>query len=228
MEPESVHSGRASVATGGPGDGDRPGGADVSARCDSRGDPRHLQGVPGRVLARRRPAPRVPRGVRPGADRGRLARLPDPRGVRRGRTWDHRGQHHPRRAEPVRRELGGLPRPDVHHGHAAQARQRGAEAPLPAEDRERRAAAPGVRRDRAERRLRDDPDPDDGCPARRHVRRERPEDLDLAGAPVRPAAAAGPDHAVRRAGRQDARPLGLPGRSARRPAARWTSGRSTR
>ena len=135
-----------------------------SSNGDSRGDPRHLQGLPGCVLARRRSARRVPGRVRAGADRGRLAGLPDPRGVRRRRAGHHRGQHHPGGAQPLRRQLGRLPRPDVHHGHAAAARQRGAEAALPAEDRQRRAAAPGVRRDRAQRRLRDHPHRDDGRP----------------------------------------------------------------
>ena len=47
-----------------------------------------------------------------------------------------------------------LPCADVHHGHAAAARQRGAEAQVPARDRQRRAAAAGLRRHRADHRLR--------------------------------------------------------------------------
>ena len=45
---------------------------------------------------------------------------------------------------------------DVHHGHAAAARQRGAEAALSARDRLGRIAPAGVRRDRADDRLRHD------------------------------------------------------------------------
>jgi acyl-CoA dehydrogenase len=45
-----------------------------------------------------------------------------------------------------RLQRGRLPRPDVHHGNAAAARQREAEADVPAEDRHRRIAPPGLRR----------------------------------------------------------------------------------
>ena len=49
------------------------------------------------------------------------------------------------------RQPGGLPRPDVHHGHGAAARHRGAEARVPAEDRGGRAAPAGLRGHRAQR-----------------------------------------------------------------------------
>ncbi len=67
---------------------------------------------------------------------------------------------------------------------------RRAEGALPAEDRERRAAPAGLRRHRAHRRLRHDLDPDDGRARERRLRDPRPEDLDVAGAPLRPDAAA--------------------------------------
>ena len=58
-----------------------------------------------------------------GADRGRLARRADPRGVRRQRPRHHRRRADPRGDQP---RSGGnarrLPRADVHHGHAPAAR----------------------------------------------------------------------------------------------------------
>ena len=48
-----------------------------------------------------------------------------------------------------RLQRGGLPRPNVHHGHAVASRQRRAEAALPAADRERQAPAAGLWRHRA-------------------------------------------------------------------------------
>ena len=48
-----------------------------------------------------------------------------------------------------------LPRPDVHHGHGAAARQRGAEAAYLPGIASRRTAPAGVRRDRADHRARD-------------------------------------------------------------------------
>ena len=71
---------------------------------------------------------RVPREVRQRADPGRLPRRAHPAGVRRRRARHHRGRAHPRDHQRRRRQRGGLPRPDVHHGHGAAARQRGAEA----------------------------------------------------------------------------------------------------
>ena len=60
------------------------------------------------------------------------------------------GERDPRGDQRLRRQLGRLPRADVHDGHDPAARLGGAEAALPAADRVGRAAAPGVRRDRAD------------------------------------------------------------------------------
>jgi enoyl-CoA hydratase/carnithine racemase len=75
-----------------------------------------------------------------------------------------------------RRQRRRLPRPDVHHGHCAPPRQRGAEASVLAEDRDRRAEAAGLRGDRARRRIGHDPARDHGGAAGRPLRRQRPED----------------------------------------------------
>ena len=56
----------------------------------------------------------------------------------------------------ARRQFGRLPRADVQHGHAAAAWLGGAEARLPAEDRERRIAAAVDGRHRADHRHRHD------------------------------------------------------------------------
>ena len=50
-------------------------------------------------------------------------------------------------------ERGRVPRSDVHHDHDPESRERRTETALPSSDRLRRAAAPGVWRDRAERRF---------------------------------------------------------------------------
>ena len=77
-----------------------------------------------------------------------------------------RGLDHPRGDQPQRRQRRRVPRADVHDGHAAAARLRRAEARVPAEDRDRRAAAAGVRRHRADDRLRHDAAEDDRRRAR--------------------------------------------------------------
>ena len=99
--------------------------------------------------------PRVPEGVRRGAHRGPgtwLALIPA--GVRRGRARHHRGGlilenitvgANAAACHAQMYTMGTL----LRHG-------RGAEAALPAGDRLRRAAAPGLWGHRAERRLRDD------------------------------------------------------------------------
>ena len=120
--------------------------------------------------------------VRQGTDEGRLPRRLIPE--------EYGGSGLPLRAAAVileeinasrlRRQPG--PRADVHHGHAAAARQRGAEAPIPAGDRRRRAAPAGVRRDRADHRLRHHAAEDPRGARRRSLRRQRPEGLDLARA----------------------------------------------
>ena len=81
---------------------------------------------------------RISRGVRAGLDRRGLPRRPDPRALRRQRPRHRRGCGDPGGDPRVRLQRRRLPRPDVHHGHAAAARLGGAEAGLPAADRERR------------------------------------------------------------------------------------------
>ena len=110
---------------------------------------------------------------------------------------------------------GRLPRPDVHHGDGAAARLRGAEARVSAEDRDGRPAAAGVRRDRAELGLGHDQAPDHGDPQGRPLRRQRPEDLHLARAPVRPDAPAGAHDAGGPGEAPDRRAVGLPDRHPR-------------
>ncbi len=78
----------------------------------------------------------------------------------------------------LRRQPG--PRADVHHGHAAAARQRGAEAQIPAGDRRRPHPPAGVRRHRTDHRLRHHAVEDPGGARRRSLHRQRPEGLDLA------------------------------------------------
>ena len=139
----------------------------------------------------------------------------DSRGVRRLRPAAAR-----RGGDPGRDQRVGLrcePRPcaDVHHGHAAAARKCRAEAALPAEDRVRRAAAAGVRRDRADDGLRHDPAQD----ARREegqrpLRRQRSEGLDQPRAALRSHAAAGAHDAARQGEEAIGRAVGVSGRSA--------------
>ena len=122
---------------------------------------------------------------------------------------------HPRGDQPQRRQRRRLPRADVHDGHAAAARLRRAEARVPAEDRERRAAPAGVRRQRADDRLRHDAAEDDRDAQGRPLRHPRPEDLDLARRALRPAAARRPHDADRAGEEAHRRPVD----PARRPAA---------
>ncbi len=117
---------------------------------------------------------------------GRLARRADPAGVRRLRPRPRGSLGHHGRDQPLRRQRRRMPRPDVQHGHAAAARLGRAEAPLPSEDRERRTAPPVDGRDRAHDRHRHDEAQDDRSEARRPLRRERPEGLDLAHPALRP------------------------------------------
>ncbi len=105
-----------------------------------------------------------------------------------------------------------MPRADVHDGHGAAARERRAEAPLPAADRRRGASPPGLRGHRADRGLGHDPHPDDRRALGRRLRRARTEGVHLARAPVRPHAPARADDAARRGGEEERRPLGLPRR----------------
>ena len=105
--------------------------APTPSRDPRRGSPA-LPEVRRRLLARARPRARLPDGFREGADRGGLAGDPDPRGVWRLGPR-HLGGRGRARGGPARRlQRRCLPRPDVHHGHAAAARQRRAEGALPA------------------------------------------------------------------------------------------------
>ena len=81
-----------------------------------------------RLLAEGRHRPRLSRGLRRCADRGRLAGRADPAGVRRLRPGPGRGLGDHGGDQPLGRQRRLLPRPDVQHGHAAAARLGGAEA----------------------------------------------------------------------------------------------------
>ncbi len=121
-----------------------------------------------------------------------------------------------------------LSRADVHDGNAPASRQRAAEARVPAEDRVGRAATAGVRRHRADHRVRHHAAQDARRARRRQLRDQRPEDLDQPRAAIRPDAAAGAHHAGRPGGEALGRTLDLPGRSQGAGSARAsTSARST-
>ncbi len=202
-------------------------------RSDRRrlpGDPRErppdLRGLSRRVLARSRNACRVSRCVRAGADRGRLPRGADSRRVRRRRPAAARRRRDPRGHPRGGLQRRGLPRADVHHGHAAAARQRRAEGALPARHRERRAAAAGVRRDRADIGHRHHAVEDARGSRRRRLRAARAEGVDVAGAPLRPHARARAHDAARPGAQEDRRPVGVPARHPRVPGA--TGSRSRR
>ena len=78
----------------------------------------------------------------------------DPAGVWRRRPADPRRRRDPGRDQCRRLHRDAVPRADVHHGDAAAARQRGAEAALSARHRARRIAAAVLRRHRAHDGLR--------------------------------------------------------------------------
>ena len=153
---------------------------------------------------------------------GRVSRLADPGGIWRLRPAVARRRGDPRRDQRLGLHRQPGPRPDVHHGHPAAARQRGAEAALSAEDRVGRIAPAGVRRHRADHRLRHDQaeDPRGARRQRRPLRRQRPEGVDLARAAVRSDAAAGAHDAGRGGQAPHRRAVGVPGRSAREPRQR--------
>ncbi len=171
--------------------------------------PRTLRPLPRGVLALARARP-LSRGVRPGAHRARLARRTHSRGVRRRGPRRHRGERHPRGDQRVGRQRRRVPCPDVHDGHAPPARERGAEAALPAADRGRRAPVAGVRRDRADGRVGHDADPDERPTRGRRLRDPRAEDLDVAGALLGSHAAPRANDAVRGGRAQERRHLRLP------------------
>ena len=126
-----------------------------------------------------------------------------------GRRRDHGGD--PRGGLQRRR----LPRPDVHDGHAAAARQRRAEGALAAADRAR--ASCGCRRSASPSRPRGTDTLSLRTTAVREgdsLRHQRPEDLDLARRAFRPDAAARAHHAARAGEEAHRRPVGVPRRHA--------------
>ena len=114
-----------------------------------------------------------------------------------GLTMTRRRRHHGGNPA-VGLQRRRVPRADVHDGNAAAARQRRAEAALSAGDRARRAAPAGLRRDRADVGHRYAQLAHHGDARRRSLRRQRPEDLDLARRAFRSDAAAGAHHAAGR------------------------------
>ena len=156
------------------------------ASRDPRRDPRPVRRISRRVFPPHRRGARLSRGIRRRAHQGRLAGRADPAGIRRLGARAHRGVGHHGGDQPLRRQLRRLPRPDVQHGHAAAPRLRRAEAGVPAEDRERRAAPAVDGRHRADHRHRHDEDQDDRREEGRPLRRQRPEGVDLARPALRP------------------------------------------
>ena len=145
-------------------------------------------------------------------DRGRLPRRADPRGIRRLRPAAARRGGDPGGNQRLRLRRQPGPRADVHHGHAAAARQRGAEAKIPAGDRRRPHPPAGVRRHRTDHRVGHHAVEDPGGAGRRFVRDHRPESVDLARAALRHDAAAGAHH-LRRSGEEaQRRAVGVPDR----------------
>ncbi len=163
--------------------------------------PRPLQGVSRYLLARARRGPSVSRRVRSSADRRGVSRRADSRGVRRLGPRRHRSVDHPRGGQPQRRQCRSLSRADVHDGHAAAARIRCAEARVPATDRQRRAAAAGVRRHRTDHGIGHDAAEDNGDAQRRSIRHPWSEGVDLARRALGSPAARRP-HDANRTGRR--------------------------
>src|SRR5215211_8711216 len=134
-----------------------------------------------------------------------MARGPDTRAVRRAGTGGDRSLDHPGGDQPLWRQRGSLPRADVHHGHAAQARLRGSEKGVPAEDSLRRAQVAGFRRHRARGRNRYDTHRDLSGAGGWPLRYQRAQELDFALQAFRPDDVAGADDTLRGARKQDRR-----------------------
>ena len=171
-------------------------------------------GYPDAYWREPRRAPRVPGGVRRGDDRGRLPRRADPDRVRRHGARPGRHERDPRGDQPLRRQRAARARADVHDGHAAAARLGRAEAALPAEDRQRRAAPAGVRRDRARGRHRHDSLARPPAGAATATSSTASKMWTSRVAALGPDGAAGPHDAARRGQAQDRRALDVPGRPA--------------
>ncbi len=174
-----------------------------------------MRAVPRGVFPQDRCAARISRGLRRGAHEGRLARRPDPAGIRRLGAGRLRGLRDHGGDQPRRRQRGRMPWPDVQHGHAAQTRRGGAEGEVPARDRARRAAAAVDGRDRALGRKRYHRHRHICAAKGRALRGQRAEGLDLARAPLGPDDPARANDAPRRDARQVRGALDLPGRPAR-------------
>ncbi len=156
-----------------------------------------------------------PFGLRRCADASRLPLGADPGGIWRRGPEAVGGGRDPGRDPARRLQWRRLPRPDVHDGHRAAARQRRAEGQMAAEGRERRIAAAGVRRHRADLRHRHHLAQDLREARRRQLRRQRPEDLDQPRRIFRPDAAAGAHHAKGRGQEAHGRAVGVHRRHAR-------------
>ena len=149
------------------------------------------QEFPGAYWREARPRARLSHRIRRRADRGRLARRADPGGIRRLRPAAC-----PRRPRSLRRcsAPAATAAPATRRctswarccGMAVAAQKRHY---LP-KHRQRRTAAAGVRRHRADQRHRHHLDQDFRPQGRRRLRRQWPENLDLARRAFRPDAAA--------------------------------------
>ncbi len=155
-----------------------------------------LRAISRRLPSRDRRGARLSRSLRGGADASRLDGGADSRGLRRRGAWAHRGLRHHGGDQPLRRQRGRLPRPDVQYEHAGPAWLRGAVPQISARDRSRRMAAAIHGRDRADGGNGHDCDQDPGRQARRPLCRQRPESLDQPGAAFRPDDSAGAHHAA--------------------------------
>ncbi len=103
---------------------------DDRATTDSGRDQKNLPGISRRLLARHRQKKGLSRSVRAQTFGTGLARGADPWRIRRHGARHYRSQHHSRGDQPLRRSGHGLPRANVHHGHASTPRQRRAEKAL--------------------------------------------------------------------------------------------------
>ena len=169
-----------------------------------------------RILAGARSRARLSGKIRRRFDQGRLSRRADPGRIRRQRADDDRRSRDHGRNPGFRLQRRRLPRADVHDGHGAPARQRRAEKALSAGDRARRPSPAGVRRHRADLRHRHiGPAHHGGARRQRQLRRQRPEDLDVARRAFRSHAAARPHHAARAGEEAHRRAFGLSRRHAR-------------
>ena len=201
---------------------------------DYPGNPRqraaHLRRFSRRVLARARRARGLPDRVRQRADRGGLSRRADPGGIRR------RGPAAARRGRDAR----GMPRRRLLRRRAAHAQMYTMGSVLRHGSAEQKAKyLPEIASGELRLQAFGVTEPTTGTDTTKlktravrdgdHYVDQRAEGLDLARAALRPDAAARAHHAARPGEEEDRRPVGVPGRHPRVPAARaWRSGRSRR